>query len=173
MEVFNPIQGASNRGTADAKEEDVATAAAEAEGEADAHPMHTRTHPDPMRTHTHPEAFPNMSPRSEYPSIIMCPVSTTVATSRQSRGNRQPAEAAAKTQRTQTDTNGLTTGTSDIPTVFISRTDTIQPHAETGRWITRRGSHATTHRRTSMRDTRRQHGECIGTFYRRTFDGVG
>ena len=164
MKVFNHIQGASNRGAGDVKGEGVATAAAKAEGEADVHPM---------RTCTHSEAFPNMSPRSEYPSIIMCPVSTTVAMSRRSRGNRQPAEAAAKTQHTQTDTNGLTTGLSVIPTVLISRTDTIQPHLETGRWITRRGSHATRHRRTSMQDTRRQLGECIGTFYPRTFDGVG
>jgi hypothetical protein len=146
MEVFNPTQGVSNRGAADAKEEGVATVAAKAEREADAHSMHTDTHP---------EAFPNMSPGLEDPSTIMCPVSSTVATSRQSWCDRQPAEAAAKTQRTQTGTHGLTTGTSVIPTVLISRTDTIQSHAETGSWTIRRGSHATTHRRTSMRDTRR------------------
>ena len=164
MEGFNHIQGASNRGVEGVKGEGVATAAAEAEGEADAPTIHTRTHP---------EAFPNMSPRWEDPSKIICPVSTTVALSRLSRGDRQPAEAAAKTQRTQTDTKYLTTGTSVIPMVLRLRTDTIQPHAETGRWITRRGSHATTHRHTSMQDTRRQLGECIGTFYQRTFDGVG
>ncbi len=164
MEIFNPTQGVSNRGTADAKEEGVATVAAEAEGEADAHSM---------RTDTHPEAFLNMPPRSEDPSTIRCPVSSTVATSRQLRGDRQLAEAAAKTQRTQTGTNGLTTGTSVIPTVLISRTDTIQSHADTERWTIRRSSHATTHRRTSMRDTRQQQKECIGTFYRLTSDGVG
>jgi hypothetical protein len=146
------------------KGEGIAMAAAEAEGEEDAHTMRRRTHP---------EEFPNMPPRSEYPSKIMCPVSTTVAMSRQSRGNRQPAEAATKTQRTQTNTNGSTTGTSVIRTVLMSRTDTLQPHAATGRWITRRGSHTTTHRHTSMHDTRQQLGECIGTFYRQTFDGVG
>ncbi len=164
MEGFNNIQGASNRDMEGVKGEGVAMAAAKVEGEADAPTIHT---------HTHPQAFPNMSPRWEDPSKIICPVSTTVALSRLSRGDRQPAEAAAKTQGTLTDTKYLTTGTSVIPTVLMSRTDTIQPHAETGRWITRRGSHATTHRHTSMGDTRRQLRECIGTFYQQTFDGVG
>ena len=54
MEVFNPTQGGSNRGAVDAKEEDVATVAAEAEEEADAHPI---------RTDTRPEAFHNISHR--------------------------------------------------------------------------------------------------------------
>ena len=175
MEGFNIKQGASNRDVASVKGEGVATAAAEAEGEADAPTIHTRKHQDAPTIHTrkHQEAFPNMSPRSEYPNKIMCPVSTTVATSRRSRGDRQPAEAAAKTQRTQTHTNGLTTGTYVIPTVLISRMDTLQPHVVPGRWITRRGSHATTHRLTLTQDTRRQLRECIGTFYQLIFDGVG
>ena len=54
MEVFNPTRGGSNRGAVDAKEGDVTTVAAEAEEEADGHPI---------RTDTHPEAFHNMSPR--------------------------------------------------------------------------------------------------------------
>ena len=87
-EGFNNIQGASNRDMEDVKEDGVATAAAEAEGEEGAPTIHT---------HTHLEAFPNMSPRWEDPSKILYPVSTTVALSRLSWGDRQPAEAAAKT----------------------------------------------------------------------------
>ena len=143
MEGFNHIQGASNRDVEGVKGEGVATAAAEAEGEADAPTIHTRTHP---------EAFPNMSPRWEDPSKIIYPVSTTVALSRLLQGDRQPAEAAAETQRTQTDTNYSTTGTYVIPMDLMSRTATIRPHAETGRWITRRGSHTTTQKHTSMQD---------------------
>ena len=54
MEVFNHTRGDSNRGTVVAKEEDVVTVVAEAEEEADAHPIHTDTHL---------EAFHNMSHR--------------------------------------------------------------------------------------------------------------
>jgi hypothetical protein len=91
MEDFNNIQGASNRDVDGVKGEGVATVAVEAEGEADMPTMHTRTHP---------EAFPNMSPRWENPCKIIYPVSTMVALSRLLRGDRQPAEAAAKTRRT-------------------------------------------------------------------------
>ena len=129
MEGFNNIQGASNRDVEGVKGGGVATAAAKAEGEVDASTIHT---------HTHPETFPNMSPRWEDPRKNISPVSTTVALSQLSWGDRQPAEAAAKTRRTRTDTKYLTTGTSVIPTVLMSRTATIQPHAETGRWINRR-----------------------------------
>jgi hypothetical protein len=114
-----------------------------------------------------------MSPRWEDSSKIIYPVSTTVALSRLLQGDRQPAEAAAETQRTQTDTNYSTTGTYVIPMDLMSRTATIQPHAETGRWITRRGSHTTTHKYTLMQDMLRQLRECIETFYQRTFDGMG
>ena len=146
MEGFKNKQGASNRDVEGVKGEGVATAAAKAEGEADAPTIHT---------HMHPDAFPNMSPRWEDPRKNIYQVSTTVALSQLSWGDRQPAEAAAKTRRTGTNTNYLTTGTSVIPMFLMSRTATIQPHAETGRWITGRGSHATTHRHTSMQDTRR------------------
>ena len=146
MEGFNNIQGASNRGVEGVKGEGIATAAAEAEAEVDAPTIHTRTQP---------EAFPNMSPRWEDPRKIIYPVSTMVGLSRLSQGDRQLAEASAKTQRTQTDTKYLTAGTSVIPTVLMSRTATIQLHAETGKWITRRGLHVTTHRHTWMQDTRR------------------
>jgi hypothetical protein len=95
MEGFDNIQGASTRDVEGIKGEGVATVVAEAEGEADAPTIHT---------HTHPEAFPNMSPRWEDPSKIIYPVSTMVALSRLLRGDRQPAEAAVKTQRTQTNT---------------------------------------------------------------------
>ena len=54
MEAFNHTRGGSNRDAVVAKEEDVDTVAAEAEEEADAHPI---------RTDTHPEAFHNMSHR--------------------------------------------------------------------------------------------------------------
>ncbi len=54
MEAFNHTRGGSNRDAVVAKEEDVATGAAEVEEEADAHPI---------RTDTHPEAFHNMSHR--------------------------------------------------------------------------------------------------------------
>ena len=54
MEVFNHTRGGSNRGAVVAKEEDVVTVVAEAEEEADAHPIHTDTHL---------EAFHNMSHR--------------------------------------------------------------------------------------------------------------
>jgi hypothetical protein len=54
MEVFNHTRGGSNRDAVVAKEEGVATVAAEAEEETDAHPM---------RTDTHLEAFHNMSHR--------------------------------------------------------------------------------------------------------------
>ena len=96
MEGFNNQQGASNRDVEGIKGEGVTTAAAEVDGEADAHTI---------RTNTHSEAFPNMSPRWEDPSKIIYPVSTTVALSWLSRGDSQPAEAATKTHRTQTDTN--------------------------------------------------------------------
>ncbi len=91
MEGFNKKQGASNRDMEGVKGEGVAMVAAKAEGEADAPTIHMCTHP---------EAFPNMSPRWEDPSKIIYPVSTTVALSRLLQGNRQPAEAAAKTRRT-------------------------------------------------------------------------
>ena len=54
MEAFNHTRGGSNRDAVVAKEEDVDTVAAEAEEEADAHPI---------RTDTRPEAFHNMSHR--------------------------------------------------------------------------------------------------------------
>ena len=57
-----------------------------------------------------------------------------VAFSRLSRGDRQPAKVAAKTQHTQTNTKYSTTGTYVIPMDLTLRTATIQPHAETGRW---------------------------------------
>ena len=164
MEGFNNQQGASNRDVEGIKGEGVTTAAAEVDGEADAHTI---------RTNTHSEAFPNMSPRWENPRKIIYPVSTTVALSWLSQGDRQPAEAATKTQHTQTDTKYSTTGTYVIPMDLMSRTATIQPHAETGRWITRIGSHATTHKHTLMQDMLRQLGDCIETFYQQTFDGVG
>ena len=139
------------------RKEGAATAVAKVEGKVDAHTMHRRTHP---------EAFPNTSPRWEDPSKIICPVSTMVALSRLSWGDRQPTEVAAKTQCTQTDTKYSTTGTYVIPMDLMSRTATIQPHVETGRWITaRRGSHAKTHKHTLMQDMLRQLGECIETFY--------
>ena len=157
MEGFNKHQGASNRDMEGNKGEVIATEAAVVEGVGDAHKMRTRKHQ---------EAFPNTSPRWEDPSKIICPVSTTVALSRLSRRDRQPAEAAAKTQHTQTDTKYSTTGTYVIPMDLMSRTATIQPHVETGRWITaRRGSHAKTHKHTLMQDMLRQLGECIETFY--------
>ena len=106
MEGFNNQQGAANRDVEGVKGEGVAMAAAEAEGKADAHTMCTRTHP---------EAFPNRSPRWEDPSKIICPVSTMVALSPLLQEDRQPAEAAAKTQRTQTDTKYSTTGMYNIP----------------------------------------------------------
>ena len=106
MEGSNIQQWASNRGVEGIKGEGVATAAAEVEGEADVHTMRTRTHP---------EAFPNTPPRWEDPSKIICPVSTMVALSPLLQEDRQPAEAAAKTQRTQTDTKYSTTGMYNIP----------------------------------------------------------
>jgi hypothetical protein len=102
-----------------------------------------------------PGGIPQYVPPMGGPQQNYIPVSTTVALSRLLRGDRQPAEAAAETWRTRTNTNYLTTGTSVIPMVLMSRTATIQPHAETGRWIIRRGSHVTMHRHTSMKDTRR------------------
>jgi hypothetical protein len=154
MEGFNNQQGASNRDVEGVKGEGVTMAAAEAEGEGDAHTMRTRTHP---------EAFPNTSPRWEDPSKFSYPVSTTVALSRLSQGDRQPAEAAAKTQRTQTDSKYSTTGMYVIPTYLMLRMATIEPHAETGRWITRRGSHTKTHKHTLMQDMLQQLGEYIET----------
>ena len=114
------------------KGEGIATAAAEAEGEADAHTVCMRTNP---------EAFPNTSPRWEDPSKIICWVSTMVALYQLLQEDRQPAEVAAKTQRTQTNTKYSTTGMYVIHIDLTSRTVTIQPHAEAGRWITRRGLH--------------------------------
>ncbi len=61
------------------KGEGIATAAAEAEGEADAHTVCMRTNP---------EAFPNMSPRWEDLRKIICRVSTMVARSRLLQGDR-------------------------------------------------------------------------------------
>ena len=139
-------------------------AAAETEGEADAHTMRTRTHP---------EALPNTSPRWEDPSKIICRVSTMVSLSRLLQGDRQPAEVATKTQHTQTDTKYSTTGTYVIHVNLTSKTAIIQSHAETGRWITKRGSHAKMHKHTLMQDMLRPLGECIETFYQRTFDGGG
>ena len=53
MEGFKNKQGASNRDVEGVKGEGVATAAAKAEGEADAPTIHT---------HMHPDAFLNLSP---------------------------------------------------------------------------------------------------------------
>ena len=91
MEGFNNQQGASNRDVEGLKGEVVTTVAAKVDSEVDTHTI---------RTPTHPEAFPNMSPRWEDSSKIIYPVSTTVALSRLLQGNRQPAEAAAKTRGT-------------------------------------------------------------------------
>jgi hypothetical protein len=126
-----------------------------------------------MRTHTHQEAFPNTSPRWEDPSKIKCRVSAMAALSQLSQGDRQPAEVATKTQRTQTNTKYSTTGTCVIPMDLTLRTATIQLRTGTGTWITRRVSFAKMHKHTSMQAMLQPLRECIETFYPRTFDGVG
>ena len=141
-------------------------AAAETEGEADAHTMRMRTHP---------EALPNTSPRWEDPSKIICRVSTIVALFWLSQRDRQPAEVAAKTKTlsTQTNTKYSTTGTCAIPMDLTLRMATIQQCAGSGRWITRKVSLAKMHKHTSMQDMLQALRVCIKTFHQQTFDGWG
>ena len=162
MEGFNSQQGASDRDIEVIKGEVVAAEAAIVEALADAYRIRTRQ-----------EAFHSTSPRWEDPNKVMCQVLTIVALSLVSRGDRQPAEVAAKTQRTQTATKYSTTGMCVIPTGLTSRMATTQLHAGTGRWTPRRVSLTKMHRHTSTQDMLQSRRECIGTFYQQTFDGGG
>ena len=143
MEDFNKQQGAFNRDVMGIKGEVVVTEAVDVEGVADAYKM---------RTHKHQQALPNTPPRWEDPSKIICHVSTIVAVYQLLQGDRQPAEVAAKTKRTQTNTKYPTTGKCVIPTDLTSRTAIIQIRVGTKRWMTRRVSHVKMHKHTSMQD---------------------
>ncbi len=82
MEGFNNQQGASNRDVEGIKGEGIAMAAAEAEGEADAHTMHMCTHL---------EAFPNMFPDGRTSAKLYAQFHVLAIAGRQTtgRGGRQ------------------------------------------------------------------------------------
>jgi hypothetical protein len=162
MKGFNNQQGAFDRDVESGKREVVATEAATMESMVDAY-----------RIRAHQEAFSNTSPRWRTPTKLYARFLTMVALHLVLWGHKQPAEAAVKTRHTQTNTKYSTTGTCVILMDLRLRMATIQLHAGSEKWTTRRVSHATMHRHTSMQDMLPSLGECIETFYPRTFDDVG
>jgi hypothetical protein len=127
MDGFNSQQGASDRDVEVDKWKVIAVEEDTVEAVADAYRIRTRQ-----------EAFSSTSPRWEDHNKVMCQVLTMVALSLVSCGDRQPAEAAAKTQHTQTAKKYLTAGMCVIPKNLTSRTATIKLRAGKGRWTTRR-----------------------------------